>query len=310
MADVTVLLATYNGAAFLRQQIDSVLCQSFSDFQLILSDDGSTDDTVALLERYAREHPDRITLYRSGRRFGCAQTHFMHLLERFHHTPYIMFCDQDDVWHPDKIEKTLQKIQSLETDPAIPLLVHTDLRVVDGQLNELSPSFWQLSNLDGSRTALNQLLVQNVVTGCTTMVNRSLAALACEVPPSETMLMHDWWLAILAAATGKIGFLPEATMDYRQHGTNSVGAKDIRSPAYILYRLRCASMRKSLQDAADQANSFLKHYENRLSSEQIALLRAFIASRDKNLLQRDRIYLRYHLLKFGAARKCAQLLGL
>ena len=310
MAEVTILLAAYNGSGFISQQIDSILRQSFPSFRLILSDDGSTDGTAQLLERYARQYPDKITHYRSGLRFGCAQAHFMHLLGQFQDTPYLMFCDQDDVWHPDKIEKTLAKMRSLETDPAVPALVHTDLRVVDSALGELSPSFCKLSNIDGSRTALNQLLVQNVVTGCTVMLNRALAVLACEVPAPESMLMHDWWLAILASAAGKVGFLQEATVDYRQHGGNTVGAKNTRSPAYIRFRLGNVSMRKSLQGAADQANAFLKLYGHRLNTEQTALLLAFISTRDKNLLQRDWIYLRYNLIKSGTARKCAQLLGL
>lgn len=307
---MNILLAAYNGAPFLRQQIESVLCQTYPHFRLILSDDGSDDGTPELLERYAREYSDRITHYRSGQRFGSAQAHFMHLLSRFHDAPYTMFCDQDDVWHPDKIEKTLKKMQSLETDPTSPVLVHTDLRVVDGQLNQIAPSLWQLSNLDGSRGRLNHLLVQNVVTGCTVMLNRALAVLACESSGTDAMLMHDWWLALLASAFGTVGHLPEATIDYRQHGTNSVGAKDTRSLDYIRFRLRSVSMRRSLQSAADQANAFLTLYGSRLRQEQTELLRAFASTKDKHLLQRDWIYLRYQLIKFGTVRKCAQLLGL
>jgi len=309
MAEVTVLLAAYNGAQFLSRQIDSVLHQTFSDFRLILSDDGSTDNTAELLERYARENPGKITHYRSGIRFGCAQSHFMHLLEQFHDTPYVMFCDQDDVWHPDKIEKTLAKMGSLETDPALPVLVHTDLRVVDGDLRETAPSFCKLSNLDGNRTALNHLLIQNVVTGCTVMLNRPLTELACRKPIPEKLLMHDWWLAILASAAGKVGFLPEATIDYRQHSSNSVGAKNTRSAAYLWMRFAARDTRQVLIGTARQAALFLNYYRDILQPQQLVLLSDFARTANAPWLVRLGIYLRHRIWKYGVIRVLAQILG-
>ena len=225
---VYILLAAYNGCAYIREQIDSLLLQDHTAIKIILSDDGSSDDTLKILNEYAQKYPEKILHYRSGVRFGCAQKHFMHLLGVFQDAPYLMFCDQDDVWHTDKVRKTLAKMQKLENGEMVPTMVHTDLRVVDGDLKEISPSFWKHSNLDGSRLALNQLLVQNVVTGCTMMINRPLAQLACRSVPQK-VLMHDWWLALLASACGRTGFLTEQTIDYRQHGNNSVGAKDVRS---------------------------------------------------------------------------------
>ena len=309
MAQITVLLAAYNGSAFLSRQIDSVLSQTFSSFHLILSDDGSTDTTADLLDTYAQKYPDKITHYRSGVRFGCAQRHFMHLLERFHDTPYIMFCDQDDVWHPDKMEKTLQTMRSIESDPGVPTLVHTDLRVVDGELRETAPSFCELSHLDGRRTGLHQLLAQNVVTGCTVMINRSLAELACGKPVESGVLMHDWWLALLAAAAGNVGFLPEPTIDYRQHGHNSVGAKNARSAAYLWKRFTDRDARQVMIRTARQADLFLAHYREILSPEQIAMLTDFAHTADARWLRRVRVYLKYRILKYGCVRVIAQLLG-
>lgn len=309
MAEVTILLATYNGSEFIRQQVDSVLAQTFSNFRLILSDDGSADDTPEILASYAREYPDRITHYRSGQRFGCAQTHFMHLLQQFHDTPYIMFCDQDDVWHPDKVEKTLRKIQSLESDPATPVLVHTDLRVVNNDLQETAPSFCKLSNLDGNRMALRHLIVQNVITGCTVMLNRALAELACRQPTPKGLLMHDWWLAILAASIGKTGFLDEATIDYRQHVNNSVGAKDALSPAYLWKRFAARDSRKVLRGTALQTQLFLQQYRDILDPVKRTLLEDYASTADAPKLKRIYIYLKHRTFKYGIIRVVAQLLG-
>lgn len=306
---VRILLTTYNGERYIRSMIDSIMEQDYENWELIVSDDGSGDSTVAILDEYAHNNPDRITHHRSGRRFGCAQKHFMHLLRTFSDAPYIMFCDQDDVWHRDKVSKTLQCMLR-QTDPTRPTLVHTDLRVVDQDLKELAPSFCAHSALDGNRTQLAQLLVQNVITGCTMMLNQPLVMLACRACEEEKMLMHDWWIGLIAAAFGSVEFLPEATIDYRQHGTNSVGAKDVHSVSYLMHRLRSAKMRKALQKAAAQAGAFADCFADQLCVQQMELLRAFAATENANIWRRNRIYLDYGLLKAGFIRRTAQLLGL
>ena len=307
---VLILLAAYNGEPYIRQMIESVLNQTHQDFQLILSDDSSGDATAQILADYAEKYPQKVIHYCSGQRFGSAQKHFMHLLCQFQDAPYIMFCDQDDIWHPDKIEKTLDIMIGAETDREVPVLVHTDLRVVGGNGELIAPSFCAHSAIDGNRLQLNQLLVQNVVTGCTVMINHSLAQLISRNYDAEAMLMHDWWLALLASACGKIAFFHEATMDYRQHGHNSVGAKNVYAPQYLVKRLSSVKMRKSLDDAANQAQAFLNCYADQLSNQQVVLIRAFASTRGASILRRDRIYLKYDLLKKGFVRVCAQLLGL
>ncbi|MBO5322869.1 MAG: glycosyltransferase family 2 protein [Oscillospiraceae bacterium] len=308
-SNVRILLAAYNGEKFLAEQLDSLLQQDYPHIQIIVSDDGSSDATSSILDRYAATYPDKITHYRSGQRFGSAQRHFMHLLNAFHDAPYIMFCDQDDVWHPDKVSKTLHLMHQTENG-STPCLVHTDLRVVNGQLEPIADSFCAHSGLDGHRLAPNQLLVQNVVTGCTVMVNRPLAELACRETSTEDMLMHDWWLALLASCCGNIRFLEEATIDYRQHGSNAVGAKNVHSPAYLLNRLRSNSMRRALSKTATQAKAFRDIYCDQLSRPQLELLDAFIATKDANIFKRDYLYLKHRLIKSGLIRKFAQLLGL
>ena len=304
---VLILLAAYKGGAYIRPMVDSILAQDCDDWHLVLSDDG--EDTADILQEYADRFPDRITHYRAGQRFGSAQKHFMHLLRCFGaQAPYVMFSDQDDVWHPDKVRRTLALMEQTETDPSVPVLVHTDLRVVDGELNEMDASFQHYSRLDGHRMALHQLLVQNVVTGCTMMVNRALAELACRPEAESGMLMHDWWLALLAAACGRAAFLDEATIDYRQHGGNVVGAKDPKSLGYVLQKLRGGSMRQALEDTARQAGAFLRCYEAELSAPQKELLAAYAAAPQKGKAARLALYRRLDLWKFGASRRIGQIL--
>ena len=306
---VLILMACYNGENYVRQMIASLLAQDYDNMQIIASDDHSSDETMHILQEMAAAHPDRLTCYQPPRRCGSAQKHFMHLLQTFHDAPYVMFCDQDDVWHTDKVSKTLALMRSIEEGDT-PCLVHTDLRVVDQDLKELSPSFCHHSGLDGNRLALNQLLVQNVVTGCTMLMNRSLAELACRSADCDAMMMHDWYIAMLAACCGKVAFLDEATIDYRQHGGNAVGAKNVRSAGFLWKRLRSGTMRTAIRRAIVQAQMFAQIYDDVLTAEQKELIRAFIQTGEVGMIRRGQIYIRYGLLKKGVTRVAAQFLGL
>jgi hypothetical protein len=305
-AQIVILLAAYNGKAYVGQMIDSVLAQDTDCWHLIVSDDG--DGTEEVLETYARRYPQKITHYRAGKRFGNAKEHFWHLLQTFGDAPYVMFCDQDDVWHSDKVRKTWELMQKTETAQRLPTLVHTDLHVVDADLSELAPSFLRYAKLDGGRTALSQLLVQNVVTGCTVMINRPLAQLACAAPMQQEMLMHDWWLALLAAGCGRIGFLDEATIDYRQHGDNSVGAKDAGSLAYVKGRVQEGNMADALRLTMRQAAAFAACYQSRLPKDAYDCAAAYGALTERGKLSRWIAYGRGGYWKCGWMRRVGQLL--
>ena len=279
MSTVRILLATYNGEKYIGEMIESILAQDYQDWQLVLSDDQSRDGTVSILEDYAEKYPDRISHYRSGLHFGNAQDHFLHLLSQFPDAPYLMFCDQDDVWHQDKVSGTLKKMKEIE-EQGVPAVVHTDLRVVDGQLQEMAPSFLDYSGLSGERMQLKHLLVQNVVTGCTMMINRALAELAIAHMPEGKILMHDWWLAMIGAAMGKTGFWNEATIDYRQHGNNTVGAKDTKSISYILKKIRNDGVRKAMEQTYGQAEVFLNAFGELMTPEQRKIVADYAALKD------------------------------
>ena len=314
MSRVTILLAAYKGNAYVGEMIDSILAQDCDNWELVLSDDGGF--TEELLADYAARYPDRIRHHRSGLRFGSAQKHFLHLMKECRNAEYLMFCDQDDVWHPDKVRKTLAAMQAAEREARAesreentpPVLVHTDLRVVDGELRPLDESFMHYSRLDGRRLAFNELLIQNVVTGCTLMINRPLTALALEGAEEEKMLMHDWWIALCAAAFGRSVFLPEATIDYRQHGGNVVGAKSPLNPAYLKSRLSGGAIKKSLNDTSAQAEAFLAVYGDRLNSEQKELVSAYAKLPSLGKLARLRTYSRYGFWKKDPGRRAAQMI--
>jgi glycosyltransferase involved in cell wall biosynthesis len=222
---VDILLAAYNGARFLAEQIESLFAQTHHPFRLLVRDDGSSDGTPALLAEHAAQRPDAIVLVDpAGPHLGASGS-FARLLE-YSDAPYVMFCDQDDVWLPGKIALLLDHMRAFEAQlpSQTPILVHSDLTVVDESLHVRQRSFWRSQRLDPcGGVALNRLLVENVVAGCAAMLNRPLARQCVPIPPSA--VMHDWWIALVAAALGRIEHIPEATMLYRQHAANRVGAK-------------------------------------------------------------------------------------
>ncbi len=220
---VEVLLATHNGGRFLEAQLDSLLAQTFTDFTVVVSDDASTDGTPNMLEQYARKHPGFLKILepRENRLGACAN--FARLLD-LTQADYVFFCDQDDIWLPEKMALTFERMQQIEANSATatPVLVHTDLMVVDENLAVLGRSFVRYAGIDPMRNKFENLLLGNIATGCTILINRSL--LECARPIPKGALMFDFWLAQVAAGLGNIGFLDQATVLYRQHSKNLIGA--------------------------------------------------------------------------------------
>jgi len=225
---INVLLATFNGEKYLSDQIQSILNQDYKNWHLIIRDDGSSDSTFSIINDFASNFPDRISVINNERgNLGPAGSYLT--LMGMSTSPYIAFCDQDDIWESDKLLKQLNAIQRVEmvTGKNIPLLVHSDLKVVDESLNLIANSLWKYQKLNPTKMTVPQrLLMQNCITGCTVLANQSLVDLALKVKNTSNIIMHDWWLALIASIQGKIISICEPTVLYRQHGRNDIGARE------------------------------------------------------------------------------------
>jgi glycosyltransferase involved in cell wall biosynthesis len=224
---IYIVLATYNGARYLVEQIESLRSQTFTAWTLLVRDDGSSDATTDILADYAAADP-RIEVIRDPPGNLGAAGNFSHLATvAFRRgASVVLFADQDDVWYPDKVARTIDSLDHAEARLGFdrPILVHTDLRLLDSDGRLRHRSFMAFQRIHNPRSnPLATLLVQNYVTGCAMAVNRPLLRFGLPVP-SEA-LMHDWWLALCAASCGTIVFLPEATVAYRRHGTNTVAVR-------------------------------------------------------------------------------------
>jgi glycosyltransferase involved in cell wall biosynthesis len=224
---IVVLLATYKGEMHLRSQLDSLLAQSLVPDLILARDDGSDDGTRAILAAYARAHPCVIQVIdgvagEGSRTLGFVGN-FLTLLRRSPiEARYIFFCDQDDVWLPTKIERTVEALDHAMSEgagPHAPLLAFTRLSIVGPDLTPraLSPV--------PRRPGFGHALGENAVTGCSMCVNGALARLVKENPPQAARVVaHDWWFYLVASGLGHVIYVPEPTILYRQHGANVEGA--------------------------------------------------------------------------------------
>jgi glycosyltransferase involved in cell wall biosynthesis len=263
---VAVLLATYQGEAFLEEQIESLLNQTFSEFTIHVSDDLSDDRTVSILEAYAHRLPQKFVLHKKNNRLG-VKDHFFFLLKEVS-ASYLFFCDQDDVWHPSKMERLMSKMHEMESRfGSIPLLVHCNLRVVSESLEVIHPSFWSFMGIEVFEPhKIDHLLRYDAVTGCALLINKELKQL---ILPMGFPIMHDAWLALGASLFGQIGVVKEALVDYRQHKNNVIGAKPVTFFKKLRDRVNRHIFGRSLRK--ERAQLLLKHFDVKKEEREIIL---------------------------------------
>lgn len=277
---VEVLLATYNGQQFVREQIDSLLGQDYANLTVLARDDGSTDGTQDVLKEYALRFPDRFRVLELAPTNGGILNNFLSLMKAST-GDYVCFSDQDDVWFPNKVSRTKQMMDEMERkwEPHLPLLVFTDLRVVDQNLETVHRSFWGYMGIDPEWVNnLERLLPHPTVTGCTTLINRPMVELASRMPLEAAL--HDRWIGFLASGMGKAAFLREQTVLYRLHGSNAVGiGKEgrltSRPKGFRRIRFSVDSYIERWQSCQKEAAAFLGAYEPELPLKQRKVFTAF-----------------------------------
>jgi hypothetical protein len=248
--DVSIALCTFNGALYLQEQLDSLLRQTSLPTELVLSDDGSSDASVNIVTEFARSAGMRLVVAPTRARLGVVQN--FNLALSLCSRQYVALSDQDDVWLPDKLATALAAIHEGEAryGTSCPLLVHSDLTVVSADLRPISSSFMRSEGLcnPSPHDALTILLTKNFVTGCTMLVNRPLLERALPIP--KEAVVHDWWLALVAASCGHILYVDEPKILYRQHDSNAIGMQTSTT---------AASLKRILKHILVHPASYLEH---------------------------------------------------
>ncbi|MGV3028770.1 glycosyltransferase family 2 protein [Streptococcus hyovaginalis] len=286
---VNILLSTYNGEKYLSEQIESIQAQTFKDWNLLIRDDGSKDNTTSIIREIAEED-DRIRFINDGQNenYGVIKS-FYHLV-KFEKADYYFFSDQDDVWLPEKLEITLQRGQ--KENPDKPLLVYTDLRVVNENLEILQESMIKAQS-HHANTELVQELTENTVTGGTMMINK---ALADKWQVYENLLMHDWYLALLAASLGKLVYIDQPTQLYRQHEANVLGARTEDKKLKLLRLGPKAIFTKYWQiihDSQKQAMTIVELFGRDLTPRDRLLIEQFYDIDRQSIFRRAERLIRY-----------------
>ena len=288
---INIVMSTYNGEQFLAEQIDSIQQQTFKDWQLLIRDDGSSDQTPEIIKSFVAQDPRIVFINEHDREnFGVIKNFFT--LIKHDKADYYFFSDQDDVWLEDKLETMLAAARQYPDQ--LPLMVYTDLCVVDQNLQVMNQSMIR-SQSHHANTELVQELTENTVTGGVAMINHALAE---RWRTLDNIIMHDWYLAVLATAIGKWVYIDQPGELYRQHDNNVLGARTftkrlktwLSGPSKMLEKYWWL-----IHASQAQADKILQ--ENELGDEQEAVIRNYIALERLPLSQRIRVLRQYKYAK-------------
>jgi rhamnosyltransferase len=288
---INIVMSTYNGEQFLAEQIDSIQQQTFKDWQLLIRDDGSSDQTPEIIKSFVAQDPRIVFINEHDREnFGVIKNFFT--LIKHDKADYYFFSDQYDVWLEDKLETMLAAARQYPDQ--LPLMVYTDLCVVDQNLQVMNQSMIR-SQSHHANTELVQELTENTVTGGVAMINHALAE---RWRTLDNIIMHDWYLAVLATAIGKLVYIDQPGELYRQHDNNVLGARTFtkRLKTWLSGPSKMLEKYWWLIHASQvQADKILQ--ENELGDEQEAVIRNYIALERLPLSQRIRVLRQYKYAK-------------
>lgn len=285
MTKIDIILPYYNGSRFIEQQLQSILSSNLDGIKLeiIIINDASTREETEFIKSIL---PIGVRYIENEINLGVTKSIEKGLKESS--APYVMFCDQDDIWLPNKIKHSLHKIQEVEDEQ--PALVYTDLVISGPNLEKLHPSMHRFYNHNHDAIKPS-VLFHNIVTGCTIILNRKLVELGLPFP--EKITMHDHWYAECATFAGKIQLLDEPTILYRQHGNNQVGTPN-RNVFWKLchFRTTIPKFRHHLKMKSNMAESLAERLEKIGKKHESEFLKGIV----KAIQHKDFIY----LLKTGA----------
>lgn len=299
-AEVAILMCTYNGAAYLREQLESFTRQSLQNWTLYVSDDASTDSTRSILAEYQQRWGGQKMVIFEGPCEGFGRN-FLSLLHRPQvQARYYAFSDQDDLWFDKKLERSVMRLEDIaELKPS---LYCSRTRLVDatGKIIGFSPRFTRPPSFKNA-------LVQSIAGANTMLINNSTRELLLRVPNDATIVAHDWLTyLIVTACGGKVVYDDQPTLDYRQHGGNLIGAN-------VSISARLARVQKMLSgrfaDWNDSNIYILKALSDYATDDARRTLIAFDSCRHTDLLNRFRQLRRSGVYRQTMAGRASLLLA-
>lgn len=273
---VQILMSVYNGEKYLSEQLDSLAAQTECDISLLIRDDASTDGSAGIIRQYQEKYP-WIVYYKGENKGACGS--FLDLSAHADmDADYYAFCDQDDVWEPDKLKCA---IEMLEQQPVRECLYCSPVKLVDAGLVPIS----DISQYPALKASFGNAVVENICTGCTAVFSRELLLLIREKLPQHAY-MHDWWLYLVAACFGVVCYDTDSHILYRQHGNNTLGGQE-SFVSHLKRRMRNYGGMKHY--VPEQLAEFLQLYGGDISGENRKVLETMLMPQ-KNPFSRCRIF--------------------
>lgn len=306
MDTIDILLATYNGEDYLEEQLKSIENQTYDNWHLIVRDDASKDNTLRILESFKKKFPDKTTIINDHDFSGSAKNNFFKL---FHYSKneYICCCDQDDVWLENKLEIMYNEMKKLQKENTsnIPLLVYSDLYVVDKNMKVIAKSFFEYSLFNKNALTINDFLLENYVTGCAMMFNKKLNEYMLKKYNLEKIYMHDWLAALIAYSFGKGKFINISLVKYRQHEKNSVGAKSATDISAFISNIKRGFKfaRKVVTDTYEQVEEFYRINKKEIDNKNLDVVKEYAGLKRKPKIVRLIFYRKNRIKKIGLIRK-------
>lgn len=295
---VTVAMATYNGAKYLEEQLDSILSQTLPPNEIIVCDDSSSDGTWDILERYQSDGLLRYSV--NDTRLGYIGN-FRRAVSLASPGHYISLSDQDDIWLPGKIEVSMKVMLGLE-DGTNPAMVYSDLILVDENKQLLNSSFRNELGQGGYQHCLNTLLFGGFVNGCTMLMNPLMGSYFSTIPEGE-FITHDTWIALIAYTFGKVGTVPEALIHYRRHGNNTTDLNGLKKTTRfdrIMAEITTAFKRNDLfEKELDCVGKFYDTFSDKLDPDQQKLILKFLKLKGKSYIEKKLGLRRFFRGKWG-----------
>lgn len=270
---IKILMSTYNGEKYLEQQLNSIFNQTEKDFELIVRDDGSSDNTKNILEKYKKRYFEKITII-YGENKG-AKNSFLDLINNVDlDSKYYSFADQDDVWLEFKLERAIKKIEeNIEYDEEN-IVYCSNYIFVDKNLKNLKDGH-DSNKILNYKLELKNSKFQSMMLGCTIVFTKEFLKKLKKIGKDyENIIMHDYWCYLVASKFSKIIFDKDKTLLYRQHGRN-VSANEISFLKKFL-NIRKRIEKKYLLEKREQSKKFLNLYKEELTQREIEDLRKYI----------------------------------
>lgn len=265
MKKISVLMSTYNGEKYLSEQLDSVLSQKGVEVYVLIRDDGSTDDTISILDDYSQQYSN--VVYYTGENLGPAYS-FLDLTQKCKKSDLYAFCDQDDVWDEDKLISAVEMLDKL--DSLKPIMYYSNLRIVDENLNYIRESHTYRQEHKCKYSSL----LEYMPTGCTVVFNEITRKLVNEVTP-DYLAMHDIWLYIICEMFGETIYDFKSHISYRQHSNNVVGTYKHKTPKVYYNKIK-RLFDPSFQPKYNTVKCLYKNYSKYMSIQDLEVVEEFI----------------------------------